>query len=294
MNIQKIEGFFDSSGKEENLEDKVMVVSGVLSEAAQWRDFESDWLKVLTDEQVPIGDVLPVFHTTDFHAKWGGYENTEFWTEEKRERLYNTLLDLINTHALYPVGIAILLDDYRRLRDENPALVLMYQKVGAFAASLAFWHCAQWSEKEDYHNSISYIFDLGETYRTEIDRIHRFACKIKGLRDFWRISKGELDFKDKEKFVPIQAADVIAWELAKDVKEELKRIDGTSRKPRPELEKLISPKTSFRFYEYKHLKWFWEQFAPFVLEEIKRLNEKENWFDSDFLDTFKNDYEKES
>lgn len=283
MSFQEIKGYFDVSGKEENQKDKVIVVAGYLAEAEQWRDFSADWLKVLKEEKVPVekNNTLPEFHATDFHARQGVFKDRNIWTDEKCGILYNKLIDIINTHTLYPVGMAILLNDYRKLRTENPALVLAFQKVGSLAANLAFWHCAQWAEKHNYNDSISYIFDMGDSFRTEITKAHEMACKSKQMREKFRLKKGEIDFKDTEEYNPIQAADIIAWEIAKDIKEsEITGIENHTT--RPEFRKLALPKADFKFYNYDDLNWFWtSKFAPFILEDIYRRNEKEKWFDSD-------------
>ena len=108
MSFQQIEGYFDASGKEESVSDTVIVVAGLLAEASQWRDFSNTWLEVLKQEKVPVGETLPVFHTTDFMAKREGYDDIVFWTEDRRQSLSNKLTDLMNSHALYPVGVAVI------------------------------------------------------------------------------------------------------------------------------------------------------------------------------------------
>ena len=211
VSFKKIEGYFDASGKEETASDTLIVVAGYLAEAEPWRKFCAAWLTALKEENVPIGEALPVFHTTDFHARMKGFADRTIWTAEKCDLLYSNLIDIINTHTLYPIGIAVSLVDHRKLLAENPALVLAFQKVGSFASGLVFWHCAQWAKRHQYNDFITYIFDRGDKFRTEITNAHRTACKSEEMSKSWRIKRDELKFESKEAYIPIQAADVLAW-----------------------------------------------------------------------------------
>ncbi len=281
MSFQKITGYFDASGAEETVSDTVIVVAGYLAEAEQWCNFSDAWLTALKEGNVPIGSTLPVFHTTDFHARRKGFADRTIWTGEKCDPLYEKLIDIINSHTLYPVGIAVSLVDCRKLLAQNPALVLAFQKVGSFASALVFWHCAQWAERNHYNDFITYIFDRGDKFRTEITNAHQTACKSEEMNKSWRIKRDELKFENKEIYNPIQAADVLAWELAKTIKEGERPTIETESKSLLGLENLVSPEADFKFYKYEDLEWFWSKFAPMVWEEVQRRNEKEHWFDSE-------------
>jgi hypothetical protein len=217
----KLEGYLDASGKQEKHSDKVLTVGGLLATPFQWMKFDKAWRALLEAESVPKNkNGIRVFHTTDFIARKNkGYEDLTFWTDEKCERLYDGLIKVIQGNILYPVGISVFLEDYRKLIAKYPESNIFFKSAGNFVSVMCFWHCARWADKMNYNDSISYFFDRGDSFRDDIEQAHKFICQNEEDRQFWHFKADGLSFVNKEKFTGVQAADVLAWELSKNIKD---------------------------------------------------------------------------
>lgn len=271
----KVEGYFDASGKQENA-DLVVSVAGLLATPHQWNKFSKAWIKILDDAGVPKANEVPVFHTTDFMARKGFYGDKSSWTQEKRDSFYRKLIETIQGNILYPVGMSLYLDDYNKLLTEYPGGLKIFGSAGNFVSVLCFWHCAQWANKMKYHDTISYVFDRGDKFRTEIHKGYEIMCKSAASRAFWHFKVGGLTFENKEQFTPIQAADLVAWEFSKALKK-ANRAVVDKRYIRPSFNAFNHSGSDFKVYSYEDLISFLSDFVEKIEESENQVSdEKEN------------------
>ena len=262
----RLEGYFDASGKQEAIGDKAIIVAGLLSSSPKLREFEKLWLKTLNDAGISATNGVPVFHTTDFMARKSVYAT---WTQEKRDLFYRNLIEIICQTTLYRVGIAVLLEDYRRFLVKCPESIKMFGSAGYFASVMCFNHCADWADKVKYKDTISYIFDRGDTFNSEIRKAHDNLCDEETFRNAWHFEIDALTFGNKARFTPIQGADVIAWELSKALKKAENAPIGANYL-RPSFNALNSNGSEFRCYSYEDLEFFWAEYLADENQEMKR------------------------
>lgn len=103
--------YFDESG--DPSEDIPLAVAGCVATCEAWREFESDWLRVLKDHGVSWFHAVDLEHARGEFAAWGG-------DRQRRERLLDALIQVVSRHTLLPVGCLVPTHEVRTLRSRRP------------------------------------------------------------------------------------------------------------------------------------------------------------------------------
>lgn len=186
----------DESGVHEG--SQVITVGAYVGRPTAW----SDWARSWNFHKRPI----KVFHSTDSAALRGEFKG---WTKEQRDELVAKILPTIARASITPYVVGVRLDDYHGLIDEYPEIkdlvgekphTACFQWVLQAIANqirsrrkdqkLAVFH-----EKNDYEGAASECYDWMQT---------RYPNTFVGL-----------SFGKKEDFAPLRAADVLAYEANK-------------------------------------------------------------------------------
>lgn len=198
--VVTITAYLDESGT--HADSPAVVVAGYLALARDWEGFEIEWRAALGDFGIDR------FHMSDFANGAQGFQG---WPEPVRRERFARLAAIINRHVLSSVGVAIPMDAYRAAFSSEitgahagpyflAATVLM-TSVATIARSL---RTVPW---------IAYVFESGargagdvleafsENHRDPVDREHFRALSLR--------------FESNREFVPLQAADILAYELAR-------------------------------------------------------------------------------
>lgn len=218
IGMMRVWGHFDASGTHKNLDrlgrpSPAVAVSGYLATPKQWKYFDEEWRIVLDYAGIPF------FHMTEFVARVGFYEG---WTEEKRKLVIEALIAVINRNVLYGIGALVLLEDYK----EVVATQRHWQVLGqpyTFCSKMCFYAAAMWADKYGYKDSIRYIFDQGDEHKHEVLTAHTAACGDEETSAFYRFGHGSLTFDRKDKVRPIQAADILAYEMYREMQRNVYR-----------------------------------------------------------------------
>lgn len=266
--MKKLEGYLDASGQQTALNDKAIVVSAVLSTPFYWQEFDKEWIKALTDENIPLtkpDQRRPFFRSAQFQNKNHPFRDEFGWNKTRYDLFYDRLIKIINRRSLYSVAIGIDLEDYRRFVTDYPDSLIIFGSSGMFAATLCFLHCAQYAYRCNYDETISYIFDRGDTFKDELEKSFNTLSEDPVALKEWHFKEGGLAFGNKEIYSPIQAADVVAWELNKHIKEAQKASIETEQEMRPSFADLVINNGDFIYYSYEELLGFYTD----KMEEIK-------------------------
>jgi hypothetical protein len=188
----KLVAAFDASGKENS---EVIVVAGFISSHADWNSFNTQWLGRLKK------DGLEYFHMVDFANFRRQFATGWKDNEERRKRLFGDLLDIIKSHVYRQFASAIEMNTFDQLSAENK------KEFSLNAYALAARTCAadvrRWQEKEKFQPPTAYAFEDGD--------------EGKGLMTerFLQDGLAAPVFKGKKGYTPLQAADILAYELHK-------------------------------------------------------------------------------
>ncbi len=181
-----------------------VTVAGYVSDVDRWASFETEWQDVLT------GYGIEYFHMKDFAAREGDYKS---WGPKGDCRLVR-LLEIINASVLAAVSITVplglwraVLSDEERERSGNPYCI---------AGFGCFREITRWMRREcGAGDEVAYVYDQGDKGRGEIFKLFNAVYDSQDLRREYRLLSMKVE--DKKRFVPLQAADILAWERNREV-----------------------------------------------------------------------------
>jgi Protein of unknown function (DUF3800) len=201
----ELEVYFDDSGTDGMT--PVAVAACYLSSKSQWDQFVRNWDEVRTQEG------FDEFHMAHFVAKTGaGHKPFCDWSNEKKDRVYARLASIINCRVHKGFAIAVPkrpFDDYA---------------FAEFKAECAKDHYT-WAVKsvigliENYRKKFAitvpmqYVFDRGSLGQTQIEAVWKNCNLHDGSGEKYGIVPERVMFQDKAIFKPLQAADILAWQM---------------------------------------------------------------------------------
>ena len=178
--------YFDDSGHPNDQE--VVVVAGFIATERNWLLFERDWRDILDKEGIAS------FHMTDF-------EKSRQWPHGRKDNILIRLVEIIRTRTIKSISQAVLMNDYRRINEKwafEETVGTPYALVGrTVAKSLNDW-------KKDFakpQDKLLVFFEDGTKHKGDfIDAMQRDQLRCP-------------TFTSKAQSMPLQAADLLAWEV---------------------------------------------------------------------------------
>mgnify|MGYP001577752440 CR=1 FL=1 len=196
--VLEVRGYFDESGVHSTSD--VTIVAGFLNTPAQWDEFSTQWSKALNDWN------LGQFHMTDFANQVPPFAD---WKEDKRRSLLQRLLDIIVNTAGVSIGFAIPNRAFGQLVSE--AVKNYVSGPYGMAAQLLFMNAPDFITPPEAW--FAYFLEAGAVGRGQILDTFSKNQAHPTLKEEFRVIS--LDFVDKRDFLPLQAADILAYELYK-------------------------------------------------------------------------------
>jgi hypothetical protein len=192
-----IVGLFDDSGTD--LQGPVVVLAGVAIESDTLTEFSRAWELALAEH--PKIKYLKMSEAGDFRGEF------KDWEAGDRNAKLLRLAEALRPYAVLGYGAGLTMPDYQavigklRLRRVNPYIVLFHQVVYGLGRELVDDPCCA---------SIRFVFD-------EQGKPGKRAAKA--LKAIWHCVPEEIrllipedpEFKDEKIFLPLQAADLMAW-----------------------------------------------------------------------------------
>jgi hypothetical protein len=194
--------YFDESGTHAGSE--VVAVAGYLSTPPRWISFEAQWREALAEYGIGL------FHMSDFAVRAPPF-NT--WTEERRRACFMRLVEIINRNVEYSVGTTISTGMFDEVFPPK-AKEWCGGPYGLVARSI-FMTVGEIVREHYPDHWIRYVFESGAAGAGQV---------LKGFLDNYRSPEQQnhlrlcgLSFEDKRCFLPLQAADILAYELYLDL-----------------------------------------------------------------------------
>ncbi len=204
-----LQSYCDESHDEKS--ERVYVVAGYFADESVWADFTRHWAKALEESG------LISFHQSECVGGQGEFENISF---EEREELQQKFIKIIvDTPLIGAVG-GILLEPYNKIlprikasrtiapgRSVSGSLEDPYFLAFQFAVELVAKNAENHGIPSD--ETIAFIFDRTHL-KGRVAPLYDSLLDSKTLDFIGRL--GTLAFEDKTKFLPLQAADILAYE----------------------------------------------------------------------------------
>jgi hypothetical protein len=219
--------YFDDSGT--HRESPVAIAACWLSDASRWAKFDQRWSAASTD---PV-DGFGVFHASEFNA--APYT-------EKSKRTLDKVCGIIKDHVLLGAIAAVVKDDYDKVVTGK-----LREKLGehhyTFAVQSCLAHIEEWRKGRGGAGDLSdepfqYVFDRMSQGKPEIDNLFDDLVRF-GLAKEFGIEAGGWSYQNRATFLPLQAADILAWEGYTYMRKCQLRTAETKKEPRTSFQSLV-------------------------------------------------------
>jgi Protein of unknown function (DUF3800) len=182
----------DASGKGH---EELMVVAGFLGFDSEWKTFVPRWNATLHDFGITY------FHMREFAHSTGQFRHLK-GKEDKRIELFRRVTEIISSHANYWIGACLPMDVYSRV-DADFKLHEAFHPY-PFCAMACVQLIQVWLDTHDLFNTaVTFVFESGDEHHGQLDAVVRKHVETVPL------------FKTKQESAPLQAADILAYELLK-------------------------------------------------------------------------------
>lgn len=198
-----LKGYFDDSGDEEDRQHKACSLSGYIGTFDNWNRFEKNWQQILDDFDVPYLHMKEFAH---FRGPFKKYKENAI----ERKNLLISLITVIRESNLYGISSSIRRKGIRKFNDERNI------NIEAYPFNL-YWNmmqiCHKWNKTP---------------IQITLDKTNNVNNKIGKARNY---AKTDLLFPNCDEYIitlplnhkfsfreilPLQAADLFAWECRKD------------------------------------------------------------------------------
>lgn len=192
-----LEGYFDESGTHNG--SSVVVVGGCLMAKENALAFSQEWQAVLSHYG------LPCFHSADFNSRYPPFDKLG---DREWEQVRQELLSVALRHVQTIVLSALKTKDYEEALIDCGLTETISKYAICGIACMSIVH--DWAERHSHTGRIPFLFDHWKGHVHSFSQSYLYARKKPGFADKFRL--GGLTFEDKKEFVPLQAADIIAYE----------------------------------------------------------------------------------
>jgi hypothetical protein len=236
--------YSDEGGHEDDPGRNYLGMAGFVAPAGEWEVFTEAWLTVLTN----AGLKLP-FSMKDFAHRRGEFVG---WTEEQRQKLLRALIPLIRATNATPIGAVISVRDYRTLTAAQQEFLrepfyLVFQCCTRTAAIVATGEPPEEAVSMFY----AYNSEYGVTFGGKAEALWH---KIKKEFQFGNRMKAYTSLPMEWQYAPLQAADILAYELARDFESIECRPNLPMRWPLKQILRMFKiPKPMFMFFDRAEL-----------------------------------------
>ena len=238
-----VQGILDELGIHEG--SPVLSVAGYFARPKVWREFTRDWRRILLPKKIGV------FHSSDCQALRGEFEN---WTREERDELVSRLLPIIPKHSLVGFAAVIVLRDfYAAVKGKEHLVPLIGTPYGA---------CFQWLLRSAIEASAWAGIREPMAVFHENNDFHANAYAAFAWLKQYNNPHGvltSLTFGDKKTYIPLQAADILAYEAGK-------RVVNSSGKDRRSFT-AITPRG-----KRPVIKYYDKENMPKLIEKLERVN----------------------
>ena len=238
--------YFDESGKFQNTD--FVCIAGYVSDDPGWESFTKLWGEMLRRHGVSA------VHMKDLVALQGEYKDLG-WTHTEKDKLIDEAISLIKAKALAGFGVAVNTKYWRSMSPEarkrigDPHMLCFQRIIKLVIKNLT---------KAGITYPIAAIFDDSEEYGV---RCYRMMSQLRREVPEVKERIGSISFADDQIYYPLQAADMIAYESAKELRQK-----AEGYKSRSSFSTLVTPDGSSAPLEYDS-----EYYDGEALEECDQL-----------------------
>jgi hypothetical protein len=179
-----------------------LAMAGFVSEAESWKEFDREWRQRLA------ADGLTYFHMNPFAQSRGPFNGWDR-QEDRRRKLLSDLLDIIVAHARQKFACVVQAKVAAAMPDK--AREIFGAELLAIAGSSIVGLVLNWRDREKYQAQPELVFEEGDLGKGALmERIRTLT----GQDPIFRRKKDSPQ-EGITGFTPLQAADILAYEVKK-------------------------------------------------------------------------------
>jgi hypothetical protein len=225
--IGMITAYFDDSGTHPKSD--VIVWAGLFGNQYQWESFDRIWNDLL-DSPCPNKDPIKKFHTVECRFREGEFA---YWSRTEQDYLIDQLASAVVRTLLSGIAIVVNRRDYDEVVTGD--LRTIYGDAEAFCASLFYVRIQELvSRIAPQETEMAFVIDRRENRMAQHQAAYDIVAEENKRNNILmnverKIELLSLTFASSKKFLPLQAADLFAYEVYQASKAD---IDGDKLLPR--------------------------------------------------------------
>ena len=212
----QVRAYFDESGSEEL--PGYFGVAGFVGSDYQWSVFDRLWEEALEITGAPYLHMREFAHSVDAFTDWKE-------DKTRRKQLMAGVVAAVLQSELTPVGSAIRVSDFDALTEEQRIRV---QSPYFYCLQEVLWGFALATLDEDSEVEVHVTGDRHRQHEEKARKLHRALRRTGGLCA--NLSE-KLNFADMQQTFGLQAADLLAYEMVKELKNQDVRPEDRMRWP---------------------------------------------------------------
>jgi len=205
-----LQAFLDDSGRGKETDSKVFVIAGYAGPMESFSSFADEWQALLREN--PALEYLKGKEANSLTGQFSG------WTETERTARVLRFIDLIRKFGLIALSFAVPYREFNEILRE-PKGIMRYPYPVAFATMVA-WLMTSAVQKSELEQ-IELIFDQGMIGRERAIQAAYEGIKGSLSKEMLGLLAGRPRFEDDKRYLPLQAADLLAWNVRRDCAEQL-------------------------------------------------------------------------
>lgn len=228
--VAVMEAYFDESGTHEG--SPVMSIAGYLFDKDQCDRFKDSWAETLNRYGLSYFRMSECAHGTGEFSKL---------SKEQRIACEKSMITHIKTRMT--LGFAVSMSQAEFSRMAPPHYVDVFGDAYAACVFLAMASVGLWARKRNYSGDIAYFFESGHSQQKDAEKRMWLVKDMADRRQEFRYKSHT--FADKRLVLPLQAADLLAWQWRKGF---IDMFGPKRRLPRLDLYELVKGSA----YETRH------------------------------------------
>lgn len=193
--------YMDETGHSQDQHSRFNGMAGLITKEENWLIYEREWGKILKHFKIPY------VHMTE------GMELG--WSDTKKKDLSRCVWEIIKGIEALPIGSIIPMDDYRPIETQlKPYILDPYYLAMQDCMRLALVFVMKGSFETAIDKRVAIVFSDQAEFKYEGMRM--FDAAIKYSTDLRKDLIDPPAFRDMKVLTPLQAADVVAYEIYKE------------------------------------------------------------------------------
>jgi hypothetical protein len=206
-----LQAFIDDSGRGKESDNPIFVLAGYAGSFKSFCDLADDWQAIMREEPA-----LAYLKGKEANAL---DKNFKGWTEEQRDAKLDKMIASIRKHELIALSLVIKYRDFNRIPREPSGF--FKNPFGITFAQMVAWLMNSAIVKRE-REEIELIFDEGVLARKKtIEDAYKGLKEALLSKDALDLLVGKPRFEDDRRYLPLQAADLLSWNVRRDCVEQL-------------------------------------------------------------------------